>query len=511
MTGKTTLRHGAALGALTALGLGAAAQAQPAPADADMMAQLRALQAQVQMLQARLEAQEQAQAARPLVAQRSASPVATAQPAAPVAVAASAASKATTIEWKGAPELSNADGYRFKVRGRLQYDVGRVGNPREALTGNFGFNSRVRRLRLGVEGWLPGDLQYKAEADFANSAVGYGDVILFWQPKGKPYQLGIGNYDTFQSLEQPSSSRHISFLERAQFVEAFDQTRRLGAWAGLADPKNDAWRINLGLFNDRIRPDNAAGAVQGSYGNDDILLAARAVYSPHVPVGRLHVGVNYQHRTFQTNDLQQTYQARPFSATTDVRFVSTGAIAARGDEQIGLEAAAVLGRFHLAGEAQRLKVSAILPGDGLSGRESTTGRRLSGDPVFHGWYAEAGVFLTGEHRGYAKGNWDRTKVLHPVSQGGIGAIQLNLRYDVLDLTDQVGTGAAGADLVNGGRQSGVLGSLIWQPIDYVRFTLQYSHARVVGGPRGQTVDPSGAPTDAAFSSSQVLMRGQFDF
>ena len=46
----------------------------------------------------------------------------------------------------------------------------------------------------------------------------------------------------------------------------------------------------------------------------------------------------------------------------------------------------------------------------------------------------------------------------------IGSIQLNLRYDYLDLND------AG---IIGGVQNGYLASLVWKPTDYTLFSLNY--------------------------------------
>jgi phosphate-selective porin OprO/OprP len=444
-------------------------------------------------------------------------PVATAAPAAAerpiLTIAATPSAPATTVEWRGAPEFSNPEGWKFKVRGRFQYDVGYVENPQDRLTGAFGFNSRSRRIRLGVEGWFPGDLQYKAEMDFANQGVAYGDVILFWQPKGKVYSFGLGNYDTFQNMEQPSSSRYISFLERSAMIEAFDQNRHVGVWMGLADPKHDSWRFNLGLFGDRIRPDNAInGSSRNSYGNDDWMIATRALYTPKIGQDRLHFGVHYQRRQFQTAELSRNYQTRPFTATIDQRFVSTGSIAAHGDQIYGVEAAAILGSFHTIVEVQQTRVDAIRPGEVLAGRRATTGKRYNGDPTFTGFYGEIGYFLTGERKGYRNGLWDRTKVLHPIGKGGIGAIQLNARYDHLDLDDRLsGTGLAAPDNVAGGVQNGVLFSTIWQPMDYVRFTFQYTHAWVKGGPRAATADPAAAPLQGKFNSDLYLARAQFDF
>ena len=57
------------------------------------------------------------------------------------------------------------------------------------------------------------------------------------------------------------------------------------------------------------------------------------------------------------------------------------------------------------------------------------------------------------------------KVSNPVGKGGMGAWQVNARYDYLDLVD--------AGIV-GGTQNSYQASLIWTPINYVRFMLNYA-------------------------------------
>ena len=135
---------------------------------------------------------------------------------------------------------------------------------------------------------------------------------------------------------------------------------------------------------------------------------------------------------------------------------------------------------------------------------------------FWGGYAELGFFLTGETRGYKGAKWDRTKVLKPVGQGGFGALQLNARLDYVNLNDAAGgTGPAPVApvYVNGGRQTGYQLSLIWNPIDYIRFLAQYSRAHVNGGPRAATIDPTG-PTfvlDKSYNVDQFGVRAQVEF
>jgi phosphate-selective porin OprO and OprP len=439
-----------------------------------------------------------------------------------------------TPTWKGAPLFEDKEsGWSFKPRGRIQYDAGYIENPNDAIaTRNLGFNGRVRRVRLGAEGTIPGGFGYKFEMDFANAAVGFGDVILTYAPRDKPWSVTIGNHETFESLEQITSSRFISFLERAQMNDAFIHTRRLGLSFGLQD-KPGILRFNAGLFT--------AHSIDASVDNEGWIAAARATYSPQAFGGMLHLGVNAQHREFQANNgatisnsvgapstnQQGRYRARPFLQTTDVRFVDTGNFAASSDNIFGFEAAGIFGPLHVAGEAQWTKVDAYSAGDRLTGLDAfptATFLVPSGDPSFFSWYAEAGYFLTGETRGYKNGQWDRTKVLKPFSKGGWGAFQVNARYDFLDLnsrriqngfTNNFATGAAtpSVNLGRGGEQTGYLASLIWIPEDYIRFLLQFAHTEVRGGPLAATVEATSTkPLDRrSFGVNSAALRAQVDF
>lgn len=498
------------------MGLNMAAHAQtveaaetvevPAPPSAEeSAAQAAFLEAQVESLQAQIDALKKQ--------------VTTAQPS-----------------WKGAPQWIDSEaGWSFKVRGRFMYDTAFIDSPFPSATKpnkNLGFNSRIRRLRLGVEGAIPGDFGYKFEADFANSTVGFGDVILTYTPKGKPWSLTIGNHETMDGLEQISSSRFLSFIERAQMNDAFTNTRRLGLSFGLQD-KSNTMRFNAGLFT--------AHTIDASVDNDGWIGAARATYSPQAFGGTLHLGANYQHREFQSNasgvasvsanapSINQIarYRARPFLQTTGERFVDTGNFAAKSDDIIGAELAGIFGSFHFAGEAQYTKVNAYSVGDISTGLDAFTGGSLvvpSGDPSFFSWYGEVGYFLTGETRGYKNGLWDRTKVLNPFDKGGWGAFQINARYDYLDLdsnklkngfTNNFGTGVSSAsvNLARGGKQTGYQLGLTWIPQDYVRFLVQYVRTEVEGGPFAAAAKPTSTkPIDQrTYGVDSVAVRAQFDF
>src|SRR5688572_7328114 len=420
---------------------------------------------------------------------------------------------AVTPSWKGAPLYEDKEaGWSFKPRGRIQWDAGYVSNPNDnIISRNLGFNTRARRIWLGAEGTIPGGFGYKIEMDFANTTTGFGDVILTYAPKDKPYNFIVGNHETFNGLEQISSSRFISFLERAAFNDAFINTRRIGLSAGLVNKAGDM-RVNAGLFT--------AHSIDAGFDNDGWIAAARGVYSPLMGSNQLHFGANFQHRQFQTNagttvsnavgapstNQLARYRARPFSQTTDIRFVDTGNFAAKSDNIFGLEAAGIFKSLHVVAEGQYLKSNAYGAGDTFDGDDAldffptATVLVPDGNPSFWGGYLEAGYFLTGETRCYKNGTWDRTKVLKPFSKDGWGALQLNARIDYLDLdskklrngfTNNFATGASPASvgLGRGGTQLGYLAGLIWIPEDYFRVLLNFAHAEIEGGPQAAIVKP----------------------
>ena len=444
---------------------------------------------------------------------------------------------ATEVKWKGGPEISSSEGWTFKPRGRIHYDAGYVSVPGDyAVNRNLGFNSRVRRIRLGAEGTMPGGFGYKVEADFANANIALGDAFLSYNPKNAPIGVRIGHFESLNGLEQITSSNNISFTERAAFNDAFSNTRRLGGAVAWHDDDNSI-RAEAGLFT--------AHSIDSSFDNDGWIGAGRLVYAPKAFGGQLHFGATVQQREFasnnngtasvsvnapSTNQLAR-YRARPNTQLTDVRFVDTGSFAAKSDRILGLELAAIFPGFYFAGEGQWTKVNAYRAGDIATGLDSFANGNSAvtptGDPSFFGMYAEAGYFLTGETRGYKDGLWGRTKVLKPIDKKGLGAFQVAGRFEYLDLdsnalknglTNNFLNGSSSMAALNtrlgrGGTQTSYLLALNWYPIDYVRFMLNYGRVDVEGGPLAASVDPlSTLPVDQRkYSVDVVAARMQMEF
>lgn len=420
------------------------------------VAKLAALQAQLEAVQAEVAALRAQAAAKEQQPQQQAAATPPAAPADPI-----------KVTWKGAPEISSK-GWSFKPRGRLQLDAANVSHPAGIADSGLGFTNEVRRAYLGVQGTVPGGFGYRVDIDFAPGSPEFQEAYIDYT-RGRT-TITVGQHNGFQGLEELTSDVNTSFMERAAFTDAFGFERRLGI---SAQYRGKALLLQGGVFTDNIA--DLSDDANSSYGFD-----GRIVFAPKMGGTQLHVGASAHYRDTGSVGTGTRYRQRPQVHTTDVRFLATPALPVTAETNYGLELAAISGPFYAAAETHWMNVS-------LAG---------AADPTFFGGYIEGGWLITGESRGYKDGAFDRIKVANPVSDGGIGAFALSVRYDHLDLSD--------AGIV-GGRQQGYLASLIWKPTDYVLFALNggrliYDDAAIAG---------TGGDRD--YGATIVGVRSQIDF
>lgn len=433
------------------------AQAMTAEEAADLRAQIEALKTQVQTLEARLDA---------ATGQPGPTPVASPAPA--VAPAATA-KPATEIVWKGAPEIKTADGWSFKPRGRMQVDVASIDAPAGVTKARGGLGTEFRRIYLGFDGKIPGGFAYRIEADVANSGVELSDVYLTYGPG--PLSITAGQIKPFWSLDELTSDLFTSFAERASFTQAFNFKRRVGL---SGQYKGKAFLVQGGVFGG-----NANDLLSDT--DNSFSLDGRAVWMPKFGDTQVHLAGSAHWRKLNDGPGGIRYAARPFVHTTDARIVDTGIFTVTSERGLGLEGALINGPFHVASEAYWQKAS----------------RPGFANPTFFGGYAEVGYVLTrGDSRGYKDGAFDRLSPKRPITDGGPGAIEINARYDHLDLSD------AG---VVGGRQRTLGVSLVWAPISYVRLTANYGHLMYDDAALGTVTG------DRDYSADAFGLRTQFDF
>lgn len=352
--------------------------------------------------------------------------------------------------------------WEAKPRWRLQYDWAKVSGP-AGLSGT-GDSEEIRRAQLGVDIRMPGGFSARVEGEFTGDPVELVDAYVAWNGGG--FNVTAGQQKFFTPLDDSTSDLNTSFTERAAFVTAFNVFgRRTGLSAGYA--RGD-FQINAGVATDLL-------VELDDVGDNSLSTHVRAVWMPRIGATKLHFGAAWHGKDRRGwTDAAVRYRQRPLVHSAEARYVATPGLRVDHERTWGVEAAAVNGPFHVAGEAYWHR--ARLPG--------------ADDPIFFGAYAEAGVFLTkGDSRPLKGGQFGAIKPRKALGEGGIGAVQVNARYDYLDLND------AG---ISGGRQRGYLASIIWTPTAWMRLMaeaarIDYRGAAIaVAGRRDYGVDVVGA-------------------
>jgi phosphate-selective porin OprO and OprP len=446
MNGRT-LRYASVVVAKLAIATPAAAQTAPA----DLAAELKALREEVAALKAEVAELKEQREAPPLAVAATTPP--------PSALPKPVEQPATQISWKGAPEFKSADGWSFKPRGRIQVDAGYLNAPLSAespIIGGARYTVALRRAYVGAQGTIPGGFSYRAEIDLAPKTPEWADVYLAYD-KG-PINVTVGQIYNFLGLEQMTSDLFPTFTERASYTGAFNYKRRLGVAVNYT---RKSWMVGAGIFGDSLNdllPDGSR-----TLGYD-----GRLVLMPKFGDLQVHLAGNAHYRHYypyaETNVTR--YRARPYFFSSATRPLETDNLFVLNEVTWGSEAALIFKRLHAAGEAVWLKSSQI------NDRKQT----------YHGGYGEIGIFLTPDTRGYHNGQFERTVPKHAVGDGGIGAVEWNLRYDYLDLTDP--------SSIFAGKEWSVGSSVVWTPTAYVRFVANYIHLRYLyrGFPPDTNVD-----------------------
>jgi phosphate-selective porin OprO/OprP len=398
------------------------------------------------------------------------------------------------IKTDGKLEIATPDGkFKYSVGGRLMVDVASYDDDKADLGAktSLGSGQEVRRARLHANGTMWKNWDWKVELDFANNAVDFKNNTIAYTGF-KPLTLSVGNQKTI-GLETLTSSRYITFMERALPVEAFVPEERISALGLYAFPMGTVSAgINVG--NDIDSDGNDSNEGLGAHG--------RATFAPIATGTKVaHVGGNVFWKHSDDDDAEFRFRSRPESHVTDDRLVDTGAITA-GEELLllGAEAAAVYGPFSLQGEYWHANVGRNLT------LNSTTPRP---DLDFSGWYVYGSWFITGESRVYKvdSGKFDRVKPRGIVGQGGWGAWELGLRFSSLELNDSHVISGTERGILGGTEENLTVG-LNWYATPNIRFMANYVKVLDIYDPNSNASASNGWE---GARPSAVQMRAQVDF
>ncbi len=328
--------------------------------------------------------------------------------------------------WKDGLTFETGDkAFTLKVGGRAMYDfvMPDADDEVEAAVGDFDPQQGFRRLRVEMSGTIHESIYFINSLDFAGAALAYKDNYIGY--KGIPLigHAQVGYMKEPVGLEEMTSSKSITFMERSLANNAF------------APAHNNGFMIFNSVLDDRLNwflgdfSDNAAGGPGNVQMTHNI--SARIVGTPIFDKEKnllLHVGLSAQDRNPESeNDRFRVRPGIPFLPRTQ----DTGTISVEKERILGLETAFVMGPLSLQGEYYQAAVSDHPDAPGAS-------------PDFTGYYVQASYWVTGESRAYKNGCFGRVKPKNDfTSKGGTGAVELAVRLDSLDLEDDGVTGGEG--------------------------------------------------------------------
>ncbi len=347
-----------------------------------------------------------------------------------------------------------ADGrFSGELGGRIMFDftAGDIDSNVEAATGADADGVEFRRARLFTEGTLY-DIGYKFQVDFAGAPVDLKSVYLEFPMPIPNAGLKVGKFKEDMSLAEKTSSKYISLMARPILTE-WAGDRDLGAQLG-GGAVDGRLHYGIGVF----RGDNIVNG-RSSTSDGDYKATGRLAFVPWSAdeMSKLiHIGASGSYTSLD-DDLTSSEDHEP-EVHLAPDFVDTGSFGpTENDTRYGAELAFVFGPFSIQSEYMErdYDLSSSAPGS---------------DPTFDSWYAQASYFLTGEHRPYDGGEFDRVKPKSNfTTDGGSGAWEVAARYSTMDLNDSGITGGE-TDIITAG--------VNWYLNPSVRIMLNYTHADV---------------------------------
>lgn len=337
--------------------------------------------------------------------------------------------------------VETADGqHRFGIRGRLMADFGRgnFDSELESVAREDGplpkHGTIIRRARLGALGVMWDNWEWQLEVDFRDNEVRFANAYMaYLLPHGR---LAVGHFKEPFSLESSTSSRRLTFLERAAPVDAYRPSRELGIMYETLMPN---FYMGVGLFGGQ-------GVERERDVDEGYSVAARGSFAPwQTDTGFSHLGAFYNYRKNAVDrdaDAPEDVRLRTRTGVRalDLRLIGRNDLEGVDDfERWGLEAAFGQGPFSFQAEYLRANIDldpeavVVAHGSNATDRDSLT---------LDGYYAQISWFLTGEQRNYRafSGDFGAPFVANPLGRGGRGAWEVAARYATADSEEHTRVG-----------------------------------------------------------------------
>ena len=292
------------------------------------------------------------------------------------------------IAWEDGLHLAGFENVRLRLGGTIMVDGGAVGSDEDlatAFNGLEGGRSLLRRLRLNLSGTISRAVEFKTDFDFANAREIKDQWIRF---PGVPVleRFRFGHQKEPFSLEEQTSSNHITFMETALPTEAFAPGRNFGIRYDDAAPDlRTTWAG--GVFWSTSSYSNTAEAKDSLTNPEGINVTARLTHLLRYENNgkdMLHLGLGSSHQFHYTAEDASGVKlgAHPETRLTTRKLVGTVPFSIDNSELFNAEFAMVEGPFSFQSECC------------LDFTQSEE------DHFFWGFYLYASGFLTGESPKY---------------------------------------------------------------------------------------------------------------
>ncbi len=362
------------------------------------------------------------------------------------------------IKWDNGFKLESQDKqFSLKFGGRIMIDHAYFFQD-DQLDTNFGplpskSGTEFRRARIFMSGNVYNNVEFKLQLDFAGGDVAFKDMYIGLTEVPAVGSIRIGHVKEPFSLDVLTSSKYITFMERA-FNQDFSQDR------------NNGIIIFNDFLNNRLSAQAGAFRMASNNGNDVLAddgytLTGRItglVLQNSEKKQLLHLGLAYSYRKPESKSY--TVASRP-EAHLDFKYINTENI--ENVDNINLanfETAFVNGPFSIQGEY----VIAT-----LNNTIDATFNKYN----FESYYGQASFFLTGESKKYKSSyeGFDRIKPKNNFGgkDKGAGAWEVALRYSNSDLNNKD---------VLGGQQSDITLGLNWYLNPVTRIMINHVWANI---------------------------------
>jgi phosphate-selective porin OprO and OprP len=324
------------------------------------------------------------------------------------------------VYWKKGLKFKTKDGkVKFNLGGRIYHDssIGSIDN------GEYDNGTTLRRVRLHLKGSFD-EFFYKTQYDFSEAGLAeFKDVFIGFNGF-QNFTVMAGQFKEPFSLAELTSSKYQTIMEDPT-TEALAPGRNSGLQLNhTTDDQRLTWEVGIfhiaDDFGNGLEEDGEAG---------DLSVTGRVSYLLwNKDKGRdlFHIGAAYSYRQYGGDEIEIEGKG---SYDTGDDLISSGTFNANTSHLFGLEAAWVNGPFSLQGEYVY---------------------NIIDSHVFHAYYVQASYFLTGEHRPYEEGQFQRVTPNNnfKVNEKGMGAVELAMRIGGLDLSDSPVTNTGNESLTD---------------------------------------------------------------